>query len=146
MKVIITEYAKFEDEIRSVREAVFVVEQNVPRELDIDHLDSQSVHALVFDHHIPIATGRIDLSQQGKIGRVAVLKKHRRRGAGRLVIQALEKYAQENQQKKLWFHAQLSSIPFYSSLGYKVVSEEFLEADIVHRKMEKTLSQASQRE
>ncbi|MBL4884866.1 MAG: GNAT family N-acetyltransferase [Planctomycetaceae bacterium] len=140
MKVVIAQYEKHETEIRSIREAVFVIEQQISLDLEIDNLDAQCVHAIVFDQHVPIATGRLDLTKQGKIGRVSVLREHRRRGAGRLIMQALEKYAREHQLKKIWFHAQQSSLPFYTSLGYKSIGEEFIEADIVHQEMEKILS------
>jgi len=143
MDAFITHYEKHDSAIRFIRNSVFVIEQNIPLELEMDHLDSQCMHAIVFDQKKPIAVGRIDLSEQGKISRVAVLQEHRRQGAGRLVIQTLEQFAVEHQAEKVWFHAQKSSIPFYIRLGYKIVSEEFLEADIVHQKMEKFLLPAS---
>ena len=139
MKVYITDYEKQKENIHSIRKSVFVIEQKVPAELEFDDQDPHCTHAIVFDDQTPIAVGRIDLSKDGKVGRVAVLKEYRRRGAGSLVIQALEQFARKHQQKTIWFHAQISSIPFYSELGYQVVGEEFLEASIVHQKMEKQL-------
>ncbi|HEX5768951.1 MAG TPA: GNAT family N-acetyltransferase, partial [Burkholderiales bacterium] len=42
-----------------VRFSVFVEEQGVPREIEIDEQDSSSVHAVVFDGEAPVATGRL---------------------------------------------------------------------------------------
>ena len=56
-------------------------------------------------------------------------------------MQALEQVARANNLGQLWFHAQVSAVPFYQSLGYHVVGEEFVEADIPHLSMEKSLNE-----
>ena len=96
--------------------------------------------AVVYDGLKAVATGRLDFQQQGRIGRVAVLESYRRRGLGTLVMQALEEVARSGKADQLWFHAQISAVPFYLSLGYSVVGDEFMEADIPHVSMEKQLA------
>ncbi|MEM8733582.1 MAG: GNAT family N-acetyltransferase, partial [Planctomycetota bacterium] len=94
-------------------------------------------HALATIGAQPVATGRIDVQKEGKIGRVAVLADFRRLGIGSRMMEALENFASEQGLRKVWFHAQQSAIPFYRSLGYEAVGEEFMEADIPHVMMEK---------
>lgn len=139
MDTIITDYRSRERDIRYVRDQVFVIEQEIDRDEEFDDRDPLCVHAVVYEHGQPLATGRLDLEKGAKIGRVAVLEAHRRRGLGTLVMQSLEGIASERAQERVWFHAQTYAIPFYESLGYRVCSEEFEEANIPHVLMEKLL-------
>jgi predicted GNAT family N-acyltransferase len=52
-------------------------------------------------------------------------------------MQAFERYAQQHRLSRLWFHAQLSAVPFYLALDYEIVSDEFHEAGIPHVVMHK---------
>src|SRR2546426_12839481 len=70
-----------------IRFTVFVEEQGVPREIELDEMDERSLHALAFEDGQPVATGR--LLPDGHIGRMAVLKKWRGRGIGGPVLQQL---------------------------------------------------------
>lgn len=139
MQVIITDYASRERDIRRVRDAVFIQEQAVAREEEVDHRDALCTHVLVYDDAAPIATGRIDLEKAGKVGRVAVLPAFRRMGIGTQVMRALEQVASNEQIERIWFHAQLQAVGFYQQLGYRACSDEFLEAGIPHVGMEKCL-------
>jgi len=137
MDTIITVYPLREKDIRFVRDEVFIVEQSVSREEEFDDRDNHCIHAVTYVNGAPVGTGRIDLEKNGKIGRVAVLKAHRRRGIGRMIMHALESYAKDKGLTRLWFHAQVQAVPFYSNLGYRISGGEFIEADIPHVKMEK---------
>ena len=141
--VVITDLATRFDEIRAIREDVFVREQGIARDLDCDDRDKECVHALVMDGDRPVATGRLDLGREGKIGRVAVLKTDRRRGLGSLVMNALEVHAREQGLSRIWFHAQVAAIPFYEAIGYLPTGPIFEEAGIAHQFMEKTFSTVS---
>ncbi len=138
-ELIITSYQDHLEEISEVRRQVFVEEQNVPKELEWDDRDALCRHVLIRQNGHAVATGRIDLDKDGKVGRVAVLSACRSGGFGQQVMQALEHIAKEANIEKIWFHAQSSAIGFYQKLGYEIVSDEFLEAGIVHRAMEKAL-------
>ena len=76
----------------NIRLEVFVEEQKVPVEIEIDDLDEISIHALAYIDGIAVATGRLIPSEEkGKIGRMAVIKKYRRTGIGGEVLSFLEK-------------------------------------------------------
>jgi predicted GNAT family N-acyltransferase len=122
--------------IRLVRERVFIDEQHVPRELEFDERDPLCRHVLAFEGDAPVGTGRLDLHYGGKVGRVAVVATHRRRGVGAAVMQRLHTIAREQGQPRLWCHAQLTAVPFYESLGYVSSGATFLEAGIEHVRMD----------
>lgn len=138
-ELIVTRYVDHAAALYHVRHAVFVEEQKVPVELELDERDSHCVHVLVTQAGDPVATGRIDLDDGGRIGRLAVLSEQRKFGLGRKVMQALENVGRDAGLKRIWFHAQNSAIGFYEKLGYHVIGEEFLEAGIKHKSMEKLL-------
>jgi predicted GNAT family N-acyltransferase len=126
--------------IRAIRTAVFVVEQRVPLDLEMDDRDARCVHVLAWDDDAPVGTGRIDLEHDGKIGRVAVLASHRRSGVGAALMAHLHRIALGHGLTHVWCHAQRSAVPFYERLGYRITSEPFLEAGIEHVSMETTLA------
>lgn len=119
--------------IRDVRLAVFVEEQQVPIDIELDDRDRHCVHVLAHDSaNRPIGTGRIDLDAGGKIGRVAVLSEARGMGVGTALMESLHVIAQSTALTTVWCHAQRSAVPFYLRLGYLVTTEPFLEAGIEH--------------
>ncbi len=120
-----------------VRNAVFVEEQGVPAELELDDKDELCSHALILNDGDPIATGRIE--SDGHIGRIAVLKAFRQEGLGRRVVQQLEQTAMDLGLKRVYLGAQLTAIGFYEKLGYHCYGEIFMDAGIEHRHMEKIL-------
>lgn len=126
--------------IRFVRTAVFIDEQRVPLELEFDDRDAVCHHVLAIDEGAPIGTARLDLDYGGKVGRLAVLRSHRREGVGRALMQRLHTVAREHGAAGLWCHAQLSAVPFYERLGYRGVGPTFDEAGIDHVRMELTLA------
>ena len=128
------------DALRSVRFAVFVDEQNVPAEIEIDDRDAECIHVLALDEHgVPVGTGRIDLEEGGKVGRVAVLASYRGAGIGAALMEALHEVARNNALASVWCNAQVSAVPFYESLGYSATGETFVEADIDHVRMHRVL-------
>jgi predicted GNAT family N-acyltransferase len=125
--------------IRRIREAVFIDEQHVPRELEFDDRDARCFHVLVFDGETPVGTGRLDLDYGGKVGRVAVVATHRRSGVGTAVMERLHAIARERNHARLWCHAQLTAVPFYERLGYVSSGPVFEEAGIDHLRMDYAL-------
>jgi predicted GNAT family N-acyltransferase len=123
-------------EAYSVRKTVFVEEQNVPLEEEIDQFEDEAVHFVLYDETTPIGAGRFRVVDgYGKVERICVLKDARKSGAGKMIMDGIEKFALEKGLKKLKLHAQTHAIPFYARLGYEVVSEEFLDAGIPHKTM-----------
>jgi len=89
LSVRVADYDADGNAIRTIRFAVFVDEQQVPAELEMDDADAHCIHVLAFDDETAIGTGRIDIARSGKVGRVAVLASHRGRGVGTAVMQAI---------------------------------------------------------
>jgi len=125
--------------LMKVRFRVFVEEQHVPPSLETDDRDPFCIHLLVFEDHEAIATGRIDLDQDGKIGRVAVLASKRRQGIGAAVMARLHEIGKRNGLNKVWCHAQVTAVPFYERLDYQIIGETFYEAGIEHVRMERQI-------
>jgi predicted GNAT family N-acyltransferase len=124
----------------SVRRTVFVDEQNVPEEEEIDQFESSSTHFVAYENGQPIAAGRFrEVDGYGKVERICVLKEYRKSGAGKAIMETIESFAQENGFSTLKLNAQTHAIPFYSRLNYEVISDEFMDAGIPHRTMKKSL-------
>ena len=134
---IICDYESRTKEICAIRYEVFIDEQNVPEELEIDGLDGEAKHVLAFVDEAPIGTGRI--LSDGHIGRVAVLKKYRRQGSGKLIMKELIKWAQDMNLEKVWLSSQWHAHSFYLDLGFVCVGEIYKEAEIDHIKMYRAL-------
>jgi predicted GNAT family N-acyltransferase len=124
----------------NIRRRVFQDEQGVPAEEEFDADDDRAVHVLADIAGAPAGTGRIVFhATYAKIGRMAVLKGYRRSGVGRALMDALVGVAAAQHCRQLVLHAQVHAIPFYHALGFHVVGDEFQEARIAHRRMERTL-------
>jgi len=134
---IICDYESYTKDICAIRYKVFVGEQKVPEELEIDGLDDQAKHVLAFVDGVPIGTGRI--LSDGHIGRVAVLKDYRGLGIGKSIMKELIKWAQNMNLEKAWLSSQWHAHSFYLDLDFVCVGEIYKEAGIDHIKMFKTL-------
>ena len=134
---IICDYASNTEDICAIRYEVFVDEQNVPVDLEIDGLDGKAKHALAFIDGVPIGTGRI--LNDGHIGRVAVLKNYRGLGIGKLIMKELIKCAQDMSLEKVWLSSQWHAHSFYLDLGFVCVGEIYKEAGIDHIRMYRAL-------
>lgn len=125
----------------AVRTKVFIEEQGVPQHLELDEFDQTAAHFIVTEDDQTIAAARVREISPGvaKVERVCVLKEHRGRRLGVLIMEHVEKYAIETGWNKLKLNAQSYAVPFYEKLGYIVTSPEFLDAYIPHRAMEKDI-------
>lgn len=118
-------------ELLAVRERVFVLEQNVPAELERDSLDAVCTHVLARDASgQPVGTGR--LTPDGRIGRMAVLAHARNSGVGQQLLQALLELAQAQGLSEVHLHAQAHARGFYARHGFEPEGEPFTEAGIPH--------------
>ena len=132
---------------RAIRHAVFVEEQGVPVELELDGLDDQCRHFLVRRElanggEQAIATARARVTARGwKIERVAVVREQRGRSVGAALVRYMLGSAPENQV--VYIHAQQSAIGFWERVGFAVEGPEFFEAGIPHRRMLWTRSSVS---
>lgn len=138
MIVKVTENHQELEDAFSIRKIVFIHEQNVPEEEEIDQFDDTAIHFVQYDGPKPIGAGRFrTIEGIGKVERICVLKEHRKTGAGKQIMQEIEKFAKGQGIELLKLNAQTHAIPFYSGLGYEIISEEFLDAGIPHRTMQK---------
>ena len=129
------------NELTHIRHRVFVVEQNVPVELEIDGLDPSSTHVLV-RAQTGVAIGTARLLPDGHIGRVAVLGPWRGQGLGQAMMQTLIEFARDRGDAHVLLNAQASALGFYRRLGFKPQGVEFMEAGIPHQCMCMTLQTA----
>ena len=132
--IAIVNWSEKQAEITSVRQAVFIEEQNIPENIDFDGSDTDYIHVLATDKNgRPIGTARIN--SKGRIGRMAVLKNYRRQGIGRKMIQALMDYGRKNSITDFHVSSQVTAVGFYRKMGFETSGEEFLEAAIKHINM-----------
>ena len=128
----------------TVRMRVFVGEQGIPADVEVDDADAapDTVHAVALHLGAVIATGRLLPDVDGKgphVGRMAVERDWRRNGVGGLVLTFLEEQARSLGFRQITLHAQEYVKSFYAQHGYAEAGEMFLEEGIPHREMVKTL-------
>lgn len=132
-------------EALAIRRRVFIEEQSVPEDIEIDEHDgdpatlTSALHVLARINGVPAATGRLLLDHHAgylHVGRVAVLPEYRRRGVGRAVMLAMHGLARERGASGITLAAQLHAIGFYERLGYTARGDVFLDAGIEHRWMD----------
>lgn len=126
-------------EASRIREDVFVREQGVPAELEMDAEDAHCDHAIAYAADgLAVATGR--LLPDGHIGRMAVLKAWRGKGVGALVLHALVERARERGHAHARLNAQVHAAGFYQRYGFEFSGAEFMEAGIPHVAMLRDLN------
>lgn len=136
------DWSREAERLRAVRRAVFVIEQNIPEELEWDDNDAASLHVLAEDRDgVPIACGR--LLPDGHIGRMAVLSGWRGQGVGAAVLSLLIEMARARGDAAVRLHAQTHAMPFYAKFGFAPEGDEYLEAGIPHRSMVRRLAASS---
>lgn len=123
----------FQD-IQYVRNAVFVVEQQISPEIEFDELDPLCQHVIARDSQSrPIGTGR--LTEAGQIGRMAVLHDWRGQGVGRSLLLTLIEKARRLGLAQVTAHAQSAALGFYQKFGFIQEGVAFMVAGIPHQAM-----------
>ena len=124
----------------AVRIAVFVEEQQIPREEELDEADATAVHCVGYVNGTPVAAGRLVVGDgYGKVGRMAVLAPHRGTGMGARVLEALEREGVARGLREFRLSAQLSARGFYDRAGYVADGDLYDEVGIPHIAMVKAL-------
>ena len=139
-------------EAYALRHEVFVVEQGVPAELELDELDAQADHFLVIDRGGEVvgagrlvvepagfATVEPALGPVGHLGRLAVRRRARGAGHGVALVRAIEERARQRGLRVLVLSAQTHAIGFYERLGYSAYGPVFDDAGLPHRWMRRGL-------
>ena len=129
-----------------LRTEVFVKEQNVPIELELDEKDNSeyTIHVGYFNGDELIGVARlIDMDKEViHIGRVAIDKNHRGEGIGHKLILGCEDIARKvlNRDFNIELSAQVYAENFYKKLGYNRVNDNiYIDAGIEHIDMKKTI-------
>lgn len=124
----------------AIRTEVFVEEQNVPMEEEIDQYEDEAIHFVVYDDNQSVGAGRLRfVDGYGKVERICIAQSAREKGVGRALMDKIEEVALTEGAKKMKLNAQRQAEAFYSKLGYETVSGEFLDAGIPHVTMVKGL-------
>jgi predicted GNAT family N-acyltransferase len=120
-------------EAKPIRFEVFVDEQRVPADIELDEHDPGCMHAVAYEDGRAIGTGR--LLADGHIGRMAVLKAWRGRGAGRALLRALVDEARRRGDREVLLSAQVHALGFYRAEGFEPEGAVYDEAGIPHQAM-----------
>ncbi|CAN5208475.1 GNAT family N-acetyltransferase [soil metagenome] len=126
--------------LTAVRFRVFVDEQRVPAEEEIDAFDPVAYHLLALADGAPVGAARLyeppDQPDVGRIGRMAVLAEWRGHNIGRALLVELMRIGYARRYERLFLDAQLHAIGFYEKAGFTVCGGEHMDAGIPHRAMD----------
>jgi len=140
--VTIVTNASEREKCYTIRRLVFVEEQQVPLELELDDYDDTATHFLATDTLTgqPSATARLlDKGHTAKIGRVAVLQNLRGQGIGLRLMESVLSESKQRGYRDAVLDSQTYAIPFYERLGFVAEGEEFDDAGIPHYRMQRLL-------
>lgn len=121
----------------NIRKDVFIKEQNVPEDLEIDDNEDKCTYFNLYIDDKAVATARIfPTADNGvHVQRVAVLKAFRHQNLGSDLLQSIIKYSKQNNFQYVILGAQDHAQKFYKQLGFKVIGEQYQEVGILHHDM-----------
>jgi predicted GNAT family N-acyltransferase len=134
-----------------IRADVFVTEQGVPADLELDDLDGAADHFLAYDGGRAVGAGRLVVEDAGfegtdpalgpvaHLGRLAVRPETRGTGLGVDLVRAIELRAAQRGLRVVALSAQTHALGFYERLGYTAYGPEFDDAGLPHRWMRRVL-------
>jgi len=123
------------DQVIEIRKNVFVKEQKVPLDLELDGLDSEAEHVIVYLGNEPIGCARIRKNKYAKLERIAIIKKYRGKGFGKRLTEFLVDYCKQKNFDEIRLHSQTYIRDFYKKCGFKIRGKPFFEAGIEHVEM-----------
>ena len=135
--ILIAPWQEVSKQAYAIRQKVFIEEQGVPQDLELDEFDLTAWHALAFWRDQCIGTGRlVEVGKNaGQIGRMAVLADFRGQGFGTAILMKLIDQAAAQGISTLTLHSQVYAIPFYEKFGFIAQGPIYEEAGIPHRNM-----------
>ena len=137
LEIFIKPWREASQEAYLIRKEVFIQEQGVPEEMELDEFDPASKHALAYMGALCVGTGRLVYldNHHAQIGRMSVLSAFRNRGIGKAILTRLIALAKAEGVLTLILHSQVSVIPFYEKFGFLAKGAVYDEAEISHRNM-----------
>ena len=137
LEIFIKPWQEASQEAYLIRKEVFIQEQGVPADMELDGFDPTSKHALAYMGALCVGTGRLVYldNHHAQIGRMAVLSAFRNRGIGKAILTRLIALAKAEGVLTLTLHSQVSAIPFYTKFGFITEGPIYDEAGIFHRNM-----------
>ena len=137
LEILIKPWQEASKEAYLIRQKVFIQEQEVPEDMELDEHDPSAKHALAYQDDLCVGTGRLVRldSHYAQIGRMAVLSAFRNQGIGKAILSCLIALAKAEGVSILMLHSQVSAIPFYAKLGFIAQGPIYDEAGIPHRNM-----------
>ena len=135
----------------AIRFDVFVTEQQVPADLELDALDETADHFVAYDDEVAVGAGRLvvepagfegtdpALGPVGHLGRLAVRPQARGTALGVALVQAIEARAVERGLRVVALSSQTHALGFYERLGYTAYGGVFDDAGLPHRWMRREL-------
>lgn len=120
-----------------LRKIIFVEGQNVPLHEEIDGQDEVAEHYLLFYEGTRCGVARVRyIDGVGKVERVGVLDAYQGRGLGQtLMMQILSDLKMRHDVNVVKLSSQTHAISFYQKLGFRICSEEYIDANIPHHDM-----------
>ncbi len=120
----------------ALRHEVFVTEQQVPPEIEIDEEDPHAWHILAIQGDEAVGCARVIIhGTDAHIGRLAVKRTCRGQGIGAEICRFIISYCREQGCTYLWLHSQTHAIAFYKKLGFAPEGDVFYEAGMPHVRM-----------
>ena len=129
-----TDWQTSSTELSAIRHEVFVDEQAVPIELELDEHDAYCHHWLAYIDES--AVGTVRMLGNGSIGRMAVRSGYRGQGVGKALLNAVIDYAKDQDWRILSLAAQDHAISFYAEAGFTAYGDIFMDAGIPHQSMQ----------
>jgi predicted GNAT family N-acyltransferase len=109
---------------QTIRRQVFVIEQGIPVELDLDGEDSKALHALAYSDDRPVATARLLIEgDKATLARVAVIQSHRGKGIATLLVKRMLQEAEWHRVKTVIIHAHEYLNSYYQRLGFEYLKD-----------------------
>jgi len=120
----------------ALRHEVFVGEQHVPVEIEVDDYDPEATHIVALVDGSVVGVLRIIyLDEHAKFGRVAVARAARGRGLATQMMRFAMELARASGEARFYLTAQLDKLALYEKLGFTAFGEQFEDGGMPHLAM-----------
>ncbi|MGF1911401.1 GNAT family N-acetyltransferase [Vibrio kasasachensis] len=125
METTIGNSSELIEKAQAIRYQVFMIEQKIPEELEIDGFDETSTHALVIEQGKAVATARLTIKDDNSsvLARVAVIEPYRGMGIASKMVKSLMEYAKNAGVSSIKIHAHGYLQNYYEKFGFEFIRE-----------------------